>query len=99
MREYLSLFLAGLLILCLFDMPYGYYQLVRFIGMLSFGFLAFQSYGKNQTWLVIWIASSVLINPILKISLGRELWNIVDVIWAAMLVYSFFNEKIINGKN
>ena len=99
MKAYFKLILAVMLIVCLFDMPYGYYQLVRFIGMISFAFLAIQTHGKNQTWFVIWVASSVLINPIIKISLGRELWNVVDVIWAAVLVYLFFGEKLKNEKN
>jgi len=99
MKAYFKLILAVMLIVCLFDMPYGYYQLVRFIGMISFAFLAIQAHGKNQTWFVIWVASSVLINPIIKISLGRELWNVVDVIWAAVLVYLFFSEKLKNEKN
>ena len=82
--------LSVLLLVCLFDMPYGYYQFVRFIGMISFGLLAFE---KNQTWFVIWISSAILINPFLKIALGRDMWNIIDVIWVILLVVSMILNK------
>ena len=32
------------------------------------------------------IISAILINPIFKISLGRELWNIIDIVWAIILI-------------
>ena len=82
--------LSVLLLVCLFDMPYGYYQFVRFIGMISFGLLAFE---KNQTWFVIWISSAILINPFLKIALGRDIWNIIDVLWVILLVVSMILNK------
>ena len=85
--------LSILLLVCLFGMPYGYYQFVRFIGMIGFGLLAFQDYQKNQTWFLIWISSALIINPFLKIALGRDIWNIVDVIWAVLLVVSIFLNK------
>ncbi len=85
--------LSIFLLVCLLDMPYGYYQLVRFIGMIGFGLLAFENYQKNQIWFVIWISSALLINPFFKIALGRDMWNIVDVIWAVLLVVSIFLNK------
>ena len=82
-----------LLLVCLLDMPYGYYQFVRFIGMIGFGLLAFENYQKNQTWFIIWISSALLINPFFKIALGRDIWNIVDMIWAVLLVVSIILNK------
>ena len=82
--------LTILFIGCLFDMPYGYFQLIRFLGMVGFGILAFNQYQKNQSWFITWLASAILINPIFKISLGREIWNIVDIIWAILLLVSIF---------
>ena len=85
--------LSALLFLCLFDMPYGYYQFVRFLGMIGFSLLAFENYQKNQTWFVIWISSTILINPFFKIALGRDIWNIIDVIWVILLVVSMILNK------
>ncbi len=58
--------------------------------MVGFGILAFNQYQKNQGLLITWLASAILINPIFKISLGREIWNVVDVIWAILLLASIF---------
>ena len=54
---------------------------------------------KNQPLLIFWIGSAILINPFVKISLGREIWNLVDVFWAIVLLativyeYRSFKEK------
>ena len=89
----IKIVLSALFLLCLFDWQYGFYQLVRFLGMIGFGILAFNDYEKDKNWLVVWISSLILINPFLKISLGRDIWNIVDVIWVILLIYSIYNTK------
>jgi len=86
----IKVILTILFIGCLFDMPYGYFQLTRFLGMVGFGILSYNQYKVNQGWLITWLASAILINPIFKISLGREIWNVVDVIWAILLIVSIF---------
>jgi hypothetical protein len=85
--------LVILFLVCLLDMPFGYFQLVRFLGMIGFGILAFNTYKKNQTWFVLWVSSTILINPFFKIALGREIWNLVDLIWAVLLIVSIFTNK------
>lgn len=89
----MKIILSILLLVCLLDMPYGYYELIRFLGLIGFGVLAFKNYQKNQTWFIIWLSSAVLINPFFKIALGRDIWNIMDVIWAVLLIWSIFKEK------
>ena len=86
----IKIVLAILFVGCLFDWSYGYYELVRFLGMVGFGILAYDNYENNKTWFVIWLSSAVLINPIFKIAIGRQLWNIVDIIWAILLIVSIF---------
>ncbi|MDY3536829.1 hypothetical protein PG275_02280 [Riemerella anatipestifer] len=81
----LKIFLAIILLLCLFDMPYGYYQLVRFIALICFSMLAYQ-YRNNHTLLVIFISLALLFQPFIKIALGRTLWNIIDVVVAIFLL-------------
>jgi uncharacterized protein (TIGR02145 family) len=73
---------------CLFDMSYGYYQLVRFLGMAGFAVLAAMEYRKSKTWAIVWAFSALLVNPFFKIALGRELWNVVDIAWVIMLPLS-----------
>ncbi len=91
-----KIILSIVFLMCLFDMPYGYFQLVRYIGMVGFGVLAYNQYQKDQMWYAIWFTSAILINPIIKIpvSLGRTTWNIIDVIWAILLIVSIFKNKI-----
>lgn len=85
----LKITLSILFLLCLLDWSYGYYQFIRFVGMIGFGVLAYQERDKkDKTWLVIWLASALLINPFVKVALGRTIWNIIDVIWAVLLAFS-----------
>lgn len=86
--------LIALFLICLTNMPYGYFQLVRFLGMIGFGILAiYANNRKDNLFFIIWLASAILINPIIKISLGRTLWNVVDVIWSITLFASFWIES------
>ncbi len=86
--------LAILLLVCLFRMPYGYYQLVRFLAMVGFGILGYYAIEqKKQTEVIIYIALVILFQPLWKIPLGRTLWNIIDVIVALGILSSFFKKK------
>jgi hypothetical protein len=86
--------LAVLLLLCLAEWPYGFYQFVRFVAAAGFAWLALDaSKEKNQHLLFIYIALALLFQPFFKIALGRTLWNIVDVSVAAWLLYSEFIGK------
>jgi len=90
----LKIGLSILLLLCLFNMPYGFYQLVRFIALIGFSILAYQSYRQSkQTEMIIYGVLALLFQPFLKISLGREIWNIIDVIVGIGLIVSIFRNK------
>jgi len=89
-----KIILAILFLLCLAKMPYGYFQIVRFLGMASFAWLAYvDSSKKDKTLFIIWVSSALLINPIIKIALGRTIWNIVDFVWAIILLASISVDK------
>jgi hypothetical protein len=91
--------LAFLFIFCLADMPYGYFQFVRFLGMIGFAFLAFNEFEKEKKgWAIFYIVSAILINPIFKISLGRELWNIIAIILVVTIFYDRDKLKKIKKK-
>ena len=90
---YVKVLLSILFLMCLFDWQYGFYQMVRFFGMIGFGILAFDDYEKDKNWFIVWISSLILINPLFKITLARELWNIVDIIWVILLIYSIYKTK------
>lgn len=86
--------LAILFFICLANMPYGYYQFVRFLALVGFAFLSYRSYEKNDKVLTfIFAALAILFQPLLKISLGRQLWNIVDVVVGIWLITSIFIKR------
>lgn len=73
------------------DMPYGYFQLVRFMALAGFAILANHARQRNdQTGTIVYIALAILFQPLIKIPLGREIWNFVDVIVAIGLIASIF---------
>ena len=83
MCSILKLIVAVLLLICLADMPYGYYQLVRFVAMIMFLVFAYNYWRKDQHSLaIVFGALALLFQPFMKIALGRAMWNIVDVIVA-----------------
>jgi hypothetical protein len=91
MDKIIKVVLAVLFFLCLLQMPYGFYQAVRFAGLIGFAILAYQTNEKqNKTEMIIYVCLAILFQPLFKISLGREVWNIVDVIVGVSLIVSIF---------
>jgi hypothetical protein len=91
MEKSLKIILAILLLLCLLDMPYGYFQFVRFIAMVGFVYMAYSANEQNhKNEMFIYIALAILFQPFFKIALGRTIWNIVDVITSIGLLISVF---------
>jgi hypothetical protein len=92
-------------LLCLADMPYGYYQFVRFAAMAGFLYLAYLAIedNKKKNIAVVWseyqvkylplfnyVLLALLFQPFFKIALGRTIWNIVDLIAAFILIGSIY---------
>ena len=72
-------------------MPYGYYQLIRFIALVGFAILAYKANEQGQkTEAIIYVCLAILFQPLIKIALGREIWNVVDVIVGIGLIVSIF---------
>lgn len=89
MHKSIKIILAILLFLCLLDMPYGFYEFVRFAAFIGFGILAYKANEQDRkTEMIIYGALALLFQPFFKIALGRELWNIVDVIVGLGLLLS-----------
>ena len=90
----LKITLSILLLLCLLDMPYGYYQFVRFAAMAGFAFLAYQYYeADSKNWTFVFGALALLFQPFFKVALGREIWNMVDVLATVILIASLFKKN------
>lgn len=87
--NYIKILLSILLFLCLANMPYGYYQFVRFTAMVGFVYLAYSANKQsNKNEVFVYIGLAILFQPFLKIALGRTIWNIVDVLVGVGLLLS-----------
>ena len=90
----IKLALAGLLLGCLLPMPYGYFQLVRFLALIGFGYLALDANKRNsETEMYLFIALAAMFQPFIKISFGRFIWNVIDVIVALGLIGSILTKE------
>ena len=86
--------LAILFFLCLADMPYGFYQFVRFASLVGFAILAYDANQKgNQIEMIVFGALALLFQPFIKIALGRQIWNVVDVIVSVFLIIRIFVDR------
>jgi len=98
MKNTIKILLALLFFLCLVNMPYGYYQFVRFAALVGFAIIAFQANEqKKHTETVIYVFLALLFQPFFKVALGRTLWNVVDVVVGISLIISVFRSK--NSEN
>jgi hypothetical protein len=90
-NKIIKIVLAVLLLLCLHDMPYGYFQFVRFAATVGFAYLAYSANEKNRkNEVFVYIVLAILFQPFIKIALGRTIWNIVDLIVGIGLMISVF---------
>ena len=96
--KHVSTILSLLLLLCLAPMPYGYYQLVRFVAMVVFGVMTYKYYEEKKNELAITFgALALLFQPFVKVALGRTMWNVVDVVVAIGLIVLYYKERNQSG--
>jgi hypothetical protein len=97
--KYITWILTALLLLCLAPMPYSFYQLFRFVAMILFGILAYRYWVENNKPIAVTFGALVLLfQPFAKISLGREMWNIVDIVVAIGLILLWLYERRTKSK-
>lgn len=82
---------AAMLFGTLADLPYGYYQLLRFVVCGVAVYVAFSAYNGQKMW-AVWIFGFValLFNPLIPIHLPRELWQPIDLICAILFIVMAF---------
>ena len=76
-----------MLLIGAFSMPYGYYTLLRIIAFAAFCILAYDVAtrgNKTLPWIFGFVA--VVFNPIIKVHFPKEIWAIVDVVSAVLLI-------------
>lgn len=83
-----------MLLWALADNPYWYYQLLRWVVCGVSAYSAYIYYQeKNTTWMWIFIIVAVLFNPIASFYFGREIWEALDIIAAAIIFVSLLKTK------
>lgn len=86
--------MAIALLICLMPMPYGYYILIRYISAIAFGVMAYDYYYQKQKKMyVITLSLALLFQPLIKLPLGRDIWNFVDIVTAIFFDLLVFVEK------
>ena len=79
-----------MLLACLHEWPYGYYTLMRWIVCGTAIFTAYRAFvdkgRKPSVWMWIFIFIAFLFNPIAPIPLEREMWVIIDIVVAVIMV-------------
>lgn len=81
-RSHLALWLVpiGALGVALFDLPYGYYQLLRVLLFCVSLYLAYWSHQRHeQTWTWVFAALAITYNPFIRLHLGAGVWPFVNV--------------------
>lgn len=102
MDKSLKLILAVLLLLCLQQFPYGFYQFAHFCSMAGFGVIAYIALQrKNTNQFFIFFVLALLFQPFLKVELGKTLWNIVELIVALFLILQVYitNAETVENNN
>ncbi len=80
--------IAGLLIIAMLDLPYGYYTFLRIVVTLYAIVLsttAIKNKRYNSTYLMAGFA--ILFNPIIPIYFAKDIWFIIDIITAGIFVF------------
>jgi hypothetical protein len=94
MRKNFIFLIAGIaLFIAIAQMPYGYYQLLRWFicGVGAYG--AYLSYEqKKMKWAWILGIIALVFNPLLKFYFTKETWVIIDLV-AGILFCIFFGTK------
>ena len=93
--------MAIALLICLMPMPYGYYILIRYISAIAFGVMAYDYYYQKQKKMyVITLSLALLFQPLIKLPLGRDIWNLISILKnelvnsASIYQFSFYAIRI-----
>ena len=81
--------LAILFLLCLLNMPYGYYQLIRFLALIGFFILAYKANQENKNTEVIIFAALALLLGCLAGQVSFSCAHFGDLLLGLRMLWSF----------
>ena len=78
-----------LLIIALFDMPYPYYRLLRFLLFVGAGFISFVFFKlKYNVLILVNIAICTIYNPLFPLHMNRIFWTSINIITIIGFVFN-----------
>lgn len=84
-----------LLIIGLPEMPYQYYELMRFVLTAIFiWFVIIEKDSEKQGWKYTFGALAILFNPFFKLKIEESGWKIIDIITAILLLINIIESKL-----
>lgn len=76
------------------DHPYSYYQILRWVVAIAGAYSAYTHFkSKNNFWGWVFVAVTVLFNPIAPIYFQKDTWQILDLVGAITFLVSLFNKN------
>ena len=88
---------AGMLVVAIFPLPYGYYQLLRVVVFACAALLSWKAYQDSNQSIeqvtFIFGAMALLMNPFLPVGLPKLIWMLVDAICAATFVGHYLKSR------
>ena len=86
-----ALIIAVMLVVAIASLPYGYYQLLRWVTCAVAVFIAVMGYRWGKVW-ATWVFGlvAILFNPLWPIHLTREIWRPIDLVYAVLFITSVF---------
>lgn len=83
-----SIVLGVLLLLAIFQFPYGYYTFLRLAVFVGGSFLAYQLYQlKSVSLAIALVCIAILFNPLIPVYLSRETWLPIDLVSSGIFFY------------
>ncbi len=71
------------------DLPFGYFQILRWLVCGTCSYRAFLSHeSQDRLWMWIFIIAAILFNPLVPVHIDRSMWLVVDITLAIMLITS-----------
>ena len=79
-------FVAVLLLLGAFELPYGYYTFLRIVVTLYTLVLAFYAHDQSKyNQMSLFLCIAILFNPLIPIYLSKDIWEVIDILTAVLL--------------
>lgn len=84
-----ALVAGGLLFAALLQLPYGYYQMLRWVVCGISIYIAYKAYKCDKKWAIwVFVVCAILFNPIAPIGFSREIWRSIDIVFGILFIIS-----------